>query len=66
MYSWVVNEAKFHRAEGELKKLGKEVTEEALKEVYVRLAGLVREIPSERSEFSAPIEVKKKLKKDYN
>lgn len=42
-YEWAVNKAKLARAVKELVDTKKPVTEEAAKEIYVRLAGLVRE-----------------------
>lgn len=45
-YAWVSNEAKAFRAVIELKKLGKEATEEAIKELYLKYGGLVVGDPS--------------------
>jgi len=40
---WAVNYLKYDRALKEVKDSGAKVTEEAVKEVYVRLAGLLLE-----------------------
>jgi hypothetical protein len=41
--NWVVNALKYDRALKEVKDSGKDVTDEAVKAVYVRMAGLLLE-----------------------
>ena len=38
---WVANEKKYDRASLELKRAGKPVTDEAVKELYIKYGGLV-------------------------
>ncbi len=44
MYPWVSNEIKYFRAVKALKDAGKEVTEEAVKELYVKYSGKVLDV----------------------
>lgn len=61
---WVVNTTKYDRAVLEVTRSGKEVTEEAVKAVYVRLAGLLLEdAPEAAQEHENLPEVKKRKNK---
>jgi hypothetical protein len=68
MYNWVsgglTNDGsvrKYHRAVETLRKEGKEMTEEAVKALYIKFGGLVIEDSEEPEEVV--VEVKKKGKK---
>lgn len=63
-YSWVVNRTKLDRAVKELTVAGKPITEEAVKEIYVRLGGLILENAASeiKEEIQEEIKVKTKRK----
>lgn len=58
-FDWVSNPAKALRAAAVLKKEGKEVTEEAVKDLYVKYGGLI----IVQNEESEEVEDKPKKKK---
>jgi hypothetical protein len=60
-YLFAVNRMKAIQAEEAVRTTGAEVTEESVKEEYVKRGGLVREVPLE--DTLAPVEKKSKKKK---
>ena len=62
---WVSNQAKLHRAVKELKENGRPVTEEAIRELYVRYGGLVleRDVAEELAQRKEAFVKRRKVKK---